>query len=371
MGREQDPFCRHFQGLVWGVICAVAWAGDAHARGDVIPGSRYTSGRGAALGDAFLPLADDGAGGLFYNPAGIGKIRRTQFEPLNFQVQLNNDYIASIDRNFYRVLNLADYKPYLVTYGGKYPGVAGAVTPNFFFRGFAMGILYQNRVAAQAEGSVIRYRSKFQLIPTVGGALRLASGVVRLGYSLQWVNQASGEIEVPDTEDPLGYSQKLFQGSAISHNVGVAVTLPVAYLPSLNVVVRNLFNATYSSFVLLNMAENTQGVPPTEPMSLDLSLSAQPKVGRGASFNLVAEWRDVTNTAGIELLGHLAFGVEFSFRDQFFIRGGWGSGYPSAGLGLKRKNAEFSLSWYSEEVGTRYQGIRDTRFILQYQIRFF
>ena len=45
-----------------------------------MPGARYLSARGAALGDAMLPWGDDGASGLFYNPASLGKIRNTKLD---------------------------------------------------------------------------------------------------------------------------------------------------------------------------------------------------------------------------------------------------------------------------------------------------
>jgi hypothetical protein len=68
----------------------------------------------------------------------------------------------------------------------------------------------------------------------------------------------------------------------------------------------------------------------------------------------------------------MALGAEFSFRDMFYLRAGWGSGYPSLGLGLKRANGgELSLTWYSEEIGSGYHSIRDLRYLFQYQVKAF
>src|SRR5690606_7175132 len=58
--------------------------------GDRIPGSRYVSGRGAALGDAYIGLGDTMADGLFYNPAAIGKVGGLVVEPLNISLQANS-----------------------------------------------------------------------------------------------------------------------------------------------------------------------------------------------------------------------------------------------------------------------------------------
>jgi hypothetical protein len=89
---------------------------------------------------------------------------------------------------------------------------------------------------------------------------------------------------------------------------------------------------------LIDFSPSSSGIPAHEPMTLDAAFSIQPKLGAGAYLNLVLEDRDVTNQSGMSFLGRLAVGAEFSFRDQFFLRAGWGSGYPSLGLGLTRKS---------------------------------
>jgi len=360
-----------FVGLA-GSLGALAFGPGAWARGDLIPGARYVSARGAALGDAFLPLGEDGASALFYNPANIGKIRQTNFEPLNVVVEGNTGYFGQVDLSFYKVLNLNNYAPTLSANPGKAASVAFGAFPNFFMRGFAFGVLHQRRIYATTDGTNIRYVSRFETIPTVGTGVRLAGGVVRLGYSLQWVHASTGDINVLVGSSPLGYNQQLKEGSALSHNAGIAITLPYAYLPSLNLVARNILGARYTAYHLYPLAKNSSGVPPTEPMTFDASFSVSPKAGpSGGFFNMVFEYRDILNQSGISYWGRGAVGLEYALRGAFFVRGGWGSGYPNAGIGLKRKSAEFSLTWFSEEVGRDYRDERDQRFILQYQIRTF
>jgi hypothetical protein len=344
---------------------------SALARMDTVPGSRYTSGRGSALGDAFIPLVDDGAGALFYNPAGIGKVSYTQIEPFNFQFQVNQDYINIFDRNFYKVTSLSGFAPNLIRKEGKGPGTAGTYFPSFASRGIAFGVLMQSETQAVATGSNINYRSQYLFVPTFGFAIRLASGVVKLGYSLQWVNQASGVLSVPNDSNPLGYNQGLAQGSGLSHTVGFALTLPLIYLPALNIVARNVLGTQFRSYSLVPFAKNKNGVPPSESMTFDASLSSVTKAGAGLSIHSVLEMRDFSNRSHSALFTRLVAGLEFDFRNQFFLRGGFGSGYLSYGLGLKRRTAEFSLSTYSEEWGANYREAPDTRYLLHYQVRVF
>ncbi len=344
----------------------------AEARQDLVPGSRYTSGRGAALGDAFLPLADDGASALFYQPAAIGKLRQAQVEPLNFQFYGNSDFMRTASTDFYGAPSLGGYLPRLQANPGMLVGTGAAIAPTFYTRGIAFGVLVNTQMLGRAnsDGSVY-HRSLYQLVPTIGTGVRLAGGIVRLGYSLQWVNQASGDYTSDPTETDHHYTANLAQGSMLSHNVGFALTLPYEFLPALNFVGRNLFSTGFGSYSLFGFARDPGGVPTTEPMSFDASFSIQPRMGRGSHINLVVQYRDITNTSGMSILGRAVGGIELAIRDQLFFRGGWGSGYPSAGLGFKRKATQFSFTWYSEELGSAYHTLRDMKFLLHYQIGIF
>jgi hypothetical protein len=118
-------------------------------------------------------------------------------------------------------------------------------------------------------------------------------------------------------------------------------------------------------------AQNSQGSPATEQMTFDLSFSVQPKIDSGVFANFVAELKDLTDRTGVAALGRLCGGLEISLRDFIILRGGWGEGYPSAGVGFKLRRGEFDLTWYSEEIGTYYQSQRDVRYIFQFKMRAF
>lgn len=359
------------------VICILVASVPCWGRDDFVPGSRYTSARAAALGDAFLPLGDDTASSLFYNPAAIGRVLRPQTEGINFQLYGNNNYLGSfgIDNlNSYKVFGLSGYSPTLLKYAPAVHSVGAAILPGFSTPGFGIGILMQSQLTAHGNpGDTVSYRSLYQFIPALSVGAKLARGIVRVGYSLQWVNQAVGTVEnVSASDETIAYRQNLLQGAGFSHQLGFSLTLPIRFLPAFNLVARNVFGTSYESSSLIDFSPSSSGIPAHEPMTLDAAFSIQPKLGGGAYLNLVLEDRDVTNQSGMSFLGRLAVGAEFSFRDQFFLRAGWGSGYPSLGLGLTRKSGgELSVAWHSVEVGSGYHSVRDTRYLLQYQLRSF
>lgn len=349
------------------LISAPVWASG----GDRIPGSRYVSGRGAALGDSYIGLGDSVADALFYNPAAVAALKGFALEPMNLQFQANRDLIGQFGTDWYKYTSLSSANDKLKQDPGKWPGGSFAVVPGFGYRGIAVGLLYQSSVAATSDGTNITYRSRYQLIPSVSAGLSLASGVLRIGYSLQWVNQASGQRTVDPATEELGFNQGIAEGSGFSHNVGMSLTLPYIYTPSIHVVARNVGGLKLTGKSLLGLAKNPNGNPPHEDMSLDGAIGFVTKFGRGFTLNWTASYRDITDTSETSRLAHIAAGLELALYDGFFLRAGYGSGYPSAGAGVKTRIGELNLAWFSEEVGAGLRSERDIRYVFHYILRVF
>ena len=129
---------------------------------------------------------------------------------------------------------------------GSFQAASAQLTPTFYGKGFALGLLMSNDIGATSDAAGnVRYRSLYQFIPAAAFGVRLAGGIVRLGYSVQWVNEAAGDVSVPSGTE-LGYNQNLAQGSGFSHMVGAALTLPLTYLPQFDLVARNVGSAVFA-----------------------------------------------------------------------------------------------------------------------------
>lgn len=339
--------------------------------GDRIPGSRFVSGRGAALGDSYIGLAEGPGESLFYNPAGLGRISGIVVEPLNVGLEGNSTIANSFGTDFYKFQSLSSYEDHLRLNPGTNPAAAYSVLPSFGFRGFGVGLLYQSRMMGESDGANIRYRTKNQLIPAAGFGLRLASGVLRIGYSIQYVNQASGDKTVAVGTRPMSWNEGISEGKGFSHTLGMALTLPYQYQPTLNVVARNVAGLHLTGAPLMGLAKNATGSIPDEVMSLDGSLGFVTKVSAGWNLSTQFSYRDATNSSAARLMEHMAVGFEFTAMDRFFIRGGYGSEYPSAGLGIRTERSEVNFAWYSEDRGAGSTSQRDIRYLFQFIFRAF
>jgi hypothetical protein len=344
------------------------------SRGDRTPGSRYVTARGAAMGDSIFGQIDPEsvAESLFYNPAGFSLIENKVIQPLHFQWQGNTPTFSNAGLDFYNVGNLERFKDTLISNPNSYMGGSASIFPNFGARGFGFGVLAQGRVGAISDGvGNINYLSKYEFIPTFGIGWKIASGVIRLGYTLQYVSTATGDLTIPDTQSPLGYNQNLKQGAGLSHNFGFLLTLPWKYTPWFTFVARNIGGLNYNQAALYSFTSNSTGAPDNEPFSLDVALGWVNRLGNDYLVSWNFALRDATDSQNTARLARLAFGTEITFPDRIFVRFGVASFYPSLGIGVKTKRSELGISWYSEEMGSGLRSEKDTRILFNYALKLF
>lgn len=343
----------------------------ASGTGDRIPGPRFNSARCAALGQSCMPSVDEPSESLMVNPAGVAKQRGVHFEPLLLQTQANKTLVRDFPTDAAKIYNLNSMSPALQDKPGLAPMGGFSIFPNFGFRGFAAGVLYQRKIAPVYRNSVLYGDSVSQFTPSVGIGFRLASGVLRFGYVLQWVNQASGRISFNTTDTNISYGRQLPQGSGLSHNAGFALTLPYIYLPSLTLVARNIGGLRYNMPSMIHFSQDPSGRPATEKASYDVGIGWLYKGPFGSKFNFQGVFRDASNTADATALKRAAFGIELDILSTVKLRGGFGSGYPSAGLGFELLKSRVDISWFSDDVGTRATPVRDQKYMFQYSFKLF
>lgn len=354
--------------FIWVSFMCFQEAQEALANEDLIPGSRYTSARAAAMGDAFIPIGDDIVSGLFYNPANLALINRAVYEPVNLSWYTNSNFMSTANSNIANAPSLTGYATELNKESGKYVGMGGQFVPTVGLPWASFGLLINSEVAGESNGNgTYNYRSLYQLVPTIGNGWEFNHGMIRFGYSLQWVNEAVGSGTAVSGSG-IGYNQGLQQGSGFSSNAGLGIVVPLQLVPSFNFVFRNIGGVKYSSSTIYSFTPNSSGTPADEPMTIDASFSMHPRLRGGAKLNFIVEERDVTNQSGQASMKHLSIGFEYSPGGEFFLRAGCRDVAPSAGIGIKKRRTELSISYFTEDVETIGA---DSRLMVQYQFRSF
>ncbi len=339
---------------------------------DRVPHSRFPSVRGAGMGDSILGFVDDTQGALFYNPSAFGKLRDFKFEPINVRAAGNSDVTSALGPDSLKYASSSKYVDYLSENPGKTPSSEFSVFPSFRLPYFGMGVLYQNENRSTADSSGINYRSRSLFIPTVGTGFRLASGVLRFGYSLQWVSLAQSTGTVVHTASAATRSnEKITEGSGYSHNGAMTVTLPFHYQPSFQLVARNIGGLNYSGKPIFVSAAGATSAPAKEHLSLDVGTSWFAKFSASSEMKFSIVYRDFTDSSSTARWGHFAFGTEFGLGDLFFFRAGYASAYPTGGFGLKTKHVALDFAWSSDEIGAGLRSSRDNKLSLQLRIHAF
>lgn len=347
-------------------LFALTHDGLAAPSDPLIPGSRYQSAVAAAMGEAYLPLNEDVSAGLFYNPAGLGRVLSPTYEVVNFSFFGNTTYFGKLGTTTYDPTSLSSSNS-VISNSGKMSGTGAQFVSAVGFPLFSFGILASTELGSMTNAdSSLSYRSLYQIIPTVGRGWSFYGGIVRIGYSLQWVNKAQGSPTVT-AADTLGYNQYLNQGSGFSHNAGIEFAVPLSLLPTASIVVRNIAGVHYSSFNMYSFSPSSVGTPASEKMTVDLAMSIHPRP-RGAQLHFVIEGRDMTNTTGTLVINHFSAGAEWGMGGKFFLRAGARGVQPSGGMGWRNKKSEMSMTFYTEKLETL---LSDSRILFQYLIRSF
>ncbi len=337
-----------------------------------VPGSRYLNARALGMGGVYIEQADDAVSSLFYNPAGIGKIRGFQFEPINVQLQADAGMLGSLGASSLKFPTFADYRSTVAGDPGVYHGASLSLAPALSFRGFALGVLYHQSAAARAEDDgTFTIRGHREIVPAVGFALRLASGVFRIGYSGQYVSKTEGAESGVASDSTREWHDGFSQGAGISHNLGMALTLPWNFSPSINFVARNVGGLSFNRDPLMNLANDSIGAPTDVPATYDLAYGMHFKLTSGGAVHVAAEYRDILGASGESILSRTALGLEVDIGSKFQIRGGVGAARLSYGFGLRGRKSDLQLVWYGEDWGPGLLTNGDPRWALQWRARLF
>lgn len=325
------------------------------------------------MGNAYIAKVDDSAA-AFYNPAGLGTVRKPSFHLSNFQFDMNKGWMDSAfggkitdsTSNSFKAFSEDGLREILLEKPGVTTFNRMQFMPNFTMRYLSVGYFYSKKTKARVteDGSEYHYIYRRDHGPYASLNFSLWGGVFKVGMTGVLVSRKEAEVNVdPNTTLELG-DNDYKKGTAFVGIAGAKLTLPVQLLPTFAVTSHNTFERDFSS--------RAAGRPEAIAKTIDAGFSVTPQIGNVVRVHLEANYKDIEeNVEGVSSSRRLLFGMEFDIARTFFLRLGYGDGFGSAGLGVKSRTFEFDLTTYAvDRSKDDFRGDEDRRFALSFSSGF-
>lgn len=339
----------------------------------------YSGVRQLGMGGVYTAVVNDETA-LLTNPAGLGKIRDIIVTVADAEVHLGSETtrVAKLD-NMTKVLNVQGLLDALNETKGThwhakaqvFPSLVG---PNF---GFGLHAKYAYDAEVSPDGAVYRldYRNDYAF--ALGYNFRFFNGILKVGFAARLVDRIEVAEDLDATATGLELSSLASEGMGVGADLGVILSAPVALLPALSVVVRDVGNTSYSLSDGLFMS--TQSRPRHTEQRVDAGIALFPILSNRVRATFAADYHGVmTASEEKDPMRRVHVGCELNVADFLFLRAGMNQRYWTAGLEFASERFQLQMASYGEEIGaisvsdatTTVKTREDRRYVGKIAIRF-
>jgi hypothetical protein len=235
------------------------------------------------------------------------------------------------------------------------------IFPNFTVRGLTLGYMFSQRNRAIINDDAA---NEFEVAerkdqgPVMSLNASLFGGIFKVGATAIYLSRKELYKSFGPTE-PVDINGDDFKsGKSLQLTAGARLTLPWALLPTFSVVLRN---ATANDFE----DAGSGGAPAEIEQTIDAGFSITPQIAKTSRLHMEVNLKDMNNAYDTNYKRRLAAGVELDFNRRLFLRGGYGDGWGSGGLGVRTRTFIMDISTYA--VDRSLDGFReeeDRRWVL-------
>lgn len=327
-----------------------------------------TSARALAMGNAYINKVDD-SWSAFYNPAGLGTVRQPQFHLANIQMEASNKLLnvisqgpaSDIPGNYKETFDPEKMRTVLAKDQGKLAHSRIQAFPNLTLRGLTMGYMFSQRNRAIINDDVA---NNFEIAerrdhgPVFAMNASLFGGIFKIGATGVYLFRRDLYKSVAPNASAKVDNSDYKSGRSLQITAGARLTLPVALLPTFSAVLRNATNNDFEG-------TTSTGQPDEIKQTVDVGFSVTPQIGKVMRLHLEANLKDANNSYDTDIKRRLAAGAELDINRRIFLRGGWGDGWGSGGIGVRSRVFIMDLTTYA--VDRSLDGFRkeeDRRWVL-------
>lgn len=314
-----------------------------------------TSARALAMGGAYGAKVSD-PWAAFYNPAGLGSVRKLQFHLLNLHLETNNGFFDATGGSgsfFESVGNYSDafkasgVRKLLADNPGNMTHAKASLFPNITFRGITIGYMHSVQQRARIKDATADFEvaERTDSGPLMSLSLSFFGGVVKFGATATVLTRKEMSKDIASSDPTVIDEDVDYKKGTMTHIVaGTRVTLPIFLLPTFSLVVRNSSQGDW-------YAEDLSGAPDKIPSTADASFSLTPFTSRTGRLHLELGMKDIGNRyEDVPSNRKVMFGVEMGFMRMMFFRAGFGDGWGSGGVGVRNDKFIFDLTTYAIEA---------------------
>jgi hypothetical protein len=363
-------------------LCAAAGA----ARADELRWTHFGL-RPLAMGNAYVAVADD-YNALFYNPAGLARLKEWSGELLNpaFEVSSNtvsgyNDLTSFLQSGSGSTTAALDL---LAQYTGKTQHAALSLTPHLVFPGFGFG------VGTDLEASIVAHReiaAQVDFGPTVIMPFAFAKNFLEdrlsLGASVKLVAKGGidHEFSINDikaftssaTQNTEAAGQKTAKigdyvqgGYGVGADLGMLFTPVKTMSPTIGVSITDLGGTTFKQ---ANISGAALGAPKNRLPSVNTGVSLKPFEAGGMYLRTSID-ADATNQPE-HFSKKFNVGTEWGYGSIIKVDAGLHQGELAGGFSFDVFLLSIRFATYTEQLGTvagEDDNLRDRRYAFQLKL---
>lgn len=333
--------------------------------------SFYSGARCLAMGGACIAVTNDETA-LLVNPAGLGKLRDfygTLFDPeFEFGYQTQGFYNAG---PFSSPFSLEDVLPSLNALRDSPYHAKAQVFPSFVGRNFGIGLFGNYLLDAEmsTDGTTVNtyYRNDYAL--ALGFNFRFFGGRVKLGFNAKVISRIEVDNPTLSATGPMDYATIGSEGVGLSTDVGLIMTAPWKWLPTISAVARDVGNTSFTQASGVRLTTATR--PNMVQQDIDVALAMFPIHTNYVRSSWTVEYRGLLTSQDEPDKAKLMHGgLELNYGDVFFFRAGYNQRYWTTGMELSSERFQWQITTYGEEIGTVDMPREDRRYILKMAYRF-
>ncbi|RZA19569.1 MAG: hypothetical protein EOP10_19440 [Proteobacteria bacterium] len=324
--------------------------------------------RPLGMGNAYVAVADD-FNALFYNPAGLARLKTWDMEILNPYVMATANVKGLVDdiQNNLSDGSTSDTLELLEKHTGENFGAALGLTPHFIFQGFGVGLGIEGSMQAVFHRDVtVDLDAGVRAILPIAIAKNFLNDRLAIGVAIKFRGRAGVDqnFSMDDIEafqdksstttpvagtptDKKELKEYVKAGTGYGADLGLLFTPTKVMEPTIGVSITDIGGTSYDAY---DIKGSSLGSPDIQLASLNVGLSAKPWKGDWSYITTAIDFQSINQPFSFSK--KLAMGVEGGLGNILKIQTGLYQGYATAGLQFDVGLLNLRLLTYAEEVGT-------------------